>query len=82
MLQTRTLGAATMVALLLSTTAVLANDIVIAFSSALALATFENANQLTVGVQTVVVNGGFSVRDGELVLDALNGRPICIAVAD
>lgn len=33
-------------------------------------------------VQAVVVNGGFSVRDGELVLDALNGRPICIAVAD
>ncbi|WP_223428720.1 amidohydrolase family protein [Tateyamaria pelophila] len=39
------------------------------------------ANQRTVGVQTGVVNGGFSVRDGELVLDAPNGWPIRIAVA-
>ncbi len=46
------------------------------------LATFENANQLTVGVQTVIVNGGFAVRDGELVLDAPHGRPIRNAVAD
>ncbi len=40
------------------------------------LATFQNANQPTVGVQTVIVNGGFSVRDGELVLDAPHGRAI------
>jgi len=43
-------------------------------------ATFANANQPTVGVQTVLVNGGFSVRDGELVLDAPYGRPIRNAV--
>ena len=55
---------------------------VIACSSALALATFEDANQLTVGMQTVIVNGGFSVPDGELVLDAPNGQPIRTAVAD
>ncbi|MCV2874594.1 amidohydrolase family protein [Defluviimonas sp. WL0050] len=46
------------------------------------LATFENANQPTVGVQTVIVNGGFSVRDGELVLNAPNGRAIRNVVAD
>jgi len=46
------------------------------------LATFDNANQLTVGVQTVLVNGGFAVRDGELVLDAPHGRPIRNAVMD
>jgi N-acyl-D-glutamate deacylase len=40
------------------------------------LATYENANQLTVGVQTVLVNGGVVVSDGELVLDAPFGRPI------
>jgi len=44
------------------------------------LATFANANQRTVGVQTVLVNGGFAVRDGELVLDAPYGRPIRNAV--
>jgi N-acyl-D-glutamate deacylase len=46
------------------------------------LATFENANQHTVGVQTVIVNGGFAVRDGELVLDAPHGRAIRNAVVD
>jgi len=46
------------------------------------LATFANANQPTVGVQTVLVNGGFAVRDGELVLDAPHGRPIRNAVAE
>ena len=45
-------------------------------------ATFDNANQPAVGVQTVLVNGGFSVRDGELVLDAPNGRAIRNAVSD
>jgi len=39
-------------------------------------ATYENANQPAVGVQTVLVNGGFVVRDGALVLDAPHGRPI------
>ena len=40
------------------------------------LATFENANQPAVGVQTVLVNGGFVVRDGQLDLDAAHGQPI------
>jgi N-acyl-D-glutamate deacylase len=39
-------------------------------------ATFENANQPAVGVQTVLVNGGFAVRDGQMVLDAAHGQPI------
>ncbi|NDW45649.1 amidohydrolase family protein [Ruegeria sp. PrR005] len=39
-------------------------------------ATFENANQPAVGVQTVLVNGGFVVRDGSLLLDAPHGQPI------
>ncbi|MDF2233158.1 amidohydrolase family protein [Albimonas sp. CAU 1670] len=39
-------------------------------------ATFENSNRPAVGVQTVLVNGGVVVRDGELVLDAPHGRPI------
>jgi len=39
-------------------------------------ATFDNANQLAVGVQTVLVNGVFTVRDSKLVLDANGGRPI------
>ncbi|WP_299820365.1 amidohydrolase family protein [uncultured Roseibium sp.] len=46
------------------------------------MATFEDANKPAVGVQTVLVNGGFSVRNGDLVLDAPNGRPIRNAVAD
>lgn len=40
------------------------------------LATFENANQPATGVETVLVNGGFVVRDGELVLDGAHGRAI------
>ncbi|WP_282121147.1 amidohydrolase family protein [Ruegeria atlantica] len=45
-------------------------------------ATFENANQPATGVQTVIVNGGVVVRDGELVLDAPHGRPIRRPLAD
>lgn len=40
------------------------------------LATFENANQPATGVQTVIVNGGVVVRDGQLILDAAPGKPI------
>jgi N-acyl-D-glutamate deacylase len=43
-------------------------------------ATYENANQPAVGVQTVLVNGGFVVQDGTLVLDAPHGQPIRRAV--
>ena len=39
-------------------------------------ATYDHANQTPVGVQHVLVNGGFAVQDGELVLDAANGQPI------
>ena len=39
-------------------------------------ATFENANQPAVGVQTVLVNGAFAVRDGALLVDAAHGQPI------
>lgn len=39
-------------------------------------ATYENANQPAEGVQTLLVNGGFVVRDGALVLDADSGQPI------
>lgn len=39
-------------------------------------ATYDNANQPAVGVRTVLVNGGFVVRDGALVLDAPHGQPI------
>lgn len=39
-------------------------------------ANYENANQPAVGVQTVLVNGGFVVQDGALVLDAPHGQPI------
>ena len=46
------------------------------------LATFQNANQRTVGVQTVIVNGGFAVRDGALVTDGAHGRPIRRAVSN
>ncbi|WP_299476996.1 amidohydrolase family protein [uncultured Roseibium sp.] len=44
-------------------------------------ATFENANQPATGVQTVLVNGSFSVRNGALVLNASNGQPIRRATA-
>lgn len=40
------------------------------------LATYSNANQPAVGVQTVLVNGAFTVRDGELVLNADGGEAI------
>jgi hypothetical protein len=39
-------------------------------------ATCANANQPAVGVQTVLVNGKFVVRDSTLVLDAPHGKPI------
>jgi N-acyl-D-glutamate deacylase len=38
--------------------------------------TYEKPNQPAVGVQTVLVNGGFVVRDGALILDAPHGQPI------
>lgn len=46
------------------------------------LATFEDADKLTVGVQAVIVNGGFAVRDGDLALDAAYGKPIRNAAAN
>ncbi|MFK7845302.1 MAG: amidohydrolase family protein [Rhodothermales bacterium] len=39
-------------------------------------ATFENANQPAVGVQTVLVNGEFVVRNADLIVDAAPGRPV------
>ena len=45
-------------------------------------ATYEDANQPAVGVQTVLVNGGFVVQDGALVLDAPHGQPIRRAVVE
>ena len=39
-------------------------------------ATYQDSNQPAVGVQTVLVNGGFVVQDGELVLNAPHGEPI------
>ncbi len=38
--------------------------------------TYEKPNQPAVGVQAVLVNGGFVVRDGELILDAPHGQPV------
>jgi N-acyl-D-aspartate/D-glutamate deacylase len=38
--------------------------------------TYEKPNQPAVGVQTVLVNGGLVVQNGELILDAPHGRPI------
>jgi N-acyl-D-glutamate deacylase len=43
-------------------------------------ATYEDANQPAVGVQTVLVNGVAVVAGGELILDASPGRPIRRAV--
>jgi hypothetical protein len=40
------------------------------------MATFDKPAQPAVGVQTVLVNGGFVVKDGELILDAPHGQPI------
>jgi N-acyl-D-glutamate deacylase len=42
--------------------------------------TYEAPNQPAVGVQTVLVNGGLVVQNGELILDAPHGRPIRRAV--
>ncbi len=39
-------------------------------------ATFDAPNRPAVGVQTLLVNGGFVVRDSELILDADHGKPI------
>ena len=39
-------------------------------------ATYANSNQPATGVQTLLVNGGFAVRDGAIVLDADTGRAI------
>ncbi|WP_275043955.1 amidohydrolase family protein [Shimia sp. SK013] len=39
-------------------------------------ATFENANQPASGVHSVLVNGRFAVRDGEMVLNADAGLPV------
>jgi N-acyl-D-glutamate deacylase len=38
--------------------------------------TYEDPNHPAVGVQSLLVNGGFVVRNGNLVIDAANGRPI------
>ena len=45
-------------------------------------ATFEDSAQPAVGVQTLLLNGGFVVRDGQLVLDAPHGQPIRRAVSE
>jgi N-acyl-D-aspartate/D-glutamate deacylase len=42
--------------------------------------TYEKPNQPAVGGQTVLVNGGFVVQNGELILDAPHGLPIRRAV--
>jgi N-acyl-D-glutamate deacylase len=42
--------------------------------------TYEKPNQPAVGVQTLLVNGGLVVQNGELILDAPHGRPIRRAV--
>ena len=39
-------------------------------------ATYAQPNQPAVGVQTLIVNGGVVIRNGELILDAEHGRPI------
>jgi N-acyl-D-glutamate deacylase len=39
-------------------------------------ATYDHPNQPAVGMQCVLVNGIFAVRDGKLVLDANGGQPI------
>ena len=40
------------------------------------MATYDKPAQPAVGVQTVVVNGGLVVQDGELIVDAAHGQPI------
>jgi N-acyl-D-glutamate deacylase len=42
--------------------------------------TYEKPNQPAVGVQTLLVNGGLVVQNGELILDAPHGQPIRRAV--
>jgi hypothetical protein len=39
-------------------------------------ATFENASQPAVGMQTLLVSSRFVVRDGNLGLDAPHGQPV------
>lgn len=46
------------------------------------VATYANASQPAVGVQTLLVNGGFVVKDSALVLDANTGQAIRRSVAD
>jgi len=38
--------------------------------------TYEKPNQAAVGVSTVLVNGVFVVKDGQLIKEAAPGRPI------
>ena len=38
--------------------------------------TYEKPNQPAVGVQTLLVNGGLVVQNGELIIDAPHGQPI------
>ncbi len=45
-------------------------------------ATYANANQPAVGVHTVLVNGGFAVRDGALIEDAAHGQPVRRGVSE
>jgi N-acyl-D-glutamate deacylase len=42
--------------------------------------TYEKPNQPAVGVQSLLVNGGLVVQNGELILDAPRGLPIRRAV--
>lgn len=42
--------------------------------------TYEQPNQPAEGLQTVLVNGGFVVQNGELILDAPQGQPMRRAV--
>ncbi len=46
------------------------------------MATFANANQPAVGVQTVIVNGKFALQNATLLTDAAHGQPIRNAVQD
>lgn len=58
-------------------------DIVVFDAAEIAdMATFDNANQPAVGVQTVLVNGGFAVRGGALVLNGAHGRAIRRSTAE
>ena len=59
-----------------------ADIVVFDYATVADLATFEGANQLATGVQTVLVNGGVIASDGKLVLDAPFGRSIQNAQID